>query len=110
MNTAKPPRVAGVSGTKKLRYDIWGEDVLTATLMESSGIPGEVCVSDAVLKHLEGSPSFTFERHTTVKLKTKTRDEWCEILEGTDVCFAPVLSITEAQKHPHNVAREAFVE
>jgi len=42
--------------------------------------------------------------------KSKTRAEWCEILEGTDVCFAPVLSITEAPKHPHNVAREAFVE
>jgi len=39
--------VAGVIGTKKLRYDIWGEDVLTATTMESSGIPGEVCVSGA---------------------------------------------------------------
>ena len=42
--------------------------------------------------------------------KTKTRDEWCEILEGTDVCFAPVLSMTEAPSHPHNAARDAFVE
>ena len=36
--------------------------------------------------------------------KAKTRDEWCEIMEGTDVCFAPVLSLTEAPEHPHNVA------
>lgn len=41
--------------------------------------------------------------------KTKTRDEWCEILEGTDVCFAPVLSMSEAPQHPHNDARKTFV-
>lgn len=40
----------------------------------------------------------------------KTRDEWCEIMEGTDVCFAPVLSISEAPDHPHNIARGTFVE
>jgi alpha-methylacyl-CoA racemase len=42
--------------------------------------------------------------------KTKTRDEWCEIMEHTDVCFAPVLSIAEAPQHPHNVERGTFVE
>ena len=42
--------------------------------------------------------------------KTKTRDEWCELMEGTDVCFAPVLSIFEAPEHPHNKARGTFVE
>jgi alpha-methylacyl-CoA racemase len=42
--------------------------------------------------------------------KSKTRDEWCEIMEGTDVCFAPVLSMGEAYEHPHNVARGTFVE
>ncbi|HEY2427846.1 MAG TPA: CaiB/BaiF CoA-transferase family protein, partial [Acidimicrobiales bacterium] len=36
---------------------------------------------------------------------TKTRGEWCELMEGTDVCFAPVLSMGEAPEHPHNVAR-----
>lgn len=41
---------------------------------------------------------------------TKTRDEWCEIMEGTDVCFAPVLSIFEAPEHAHNKARGTFVE
>ncbi len=41
--------------------------------------------------------------------KTKTRDEWCALLEGTDACFAPVLSLEEAPHHPHNVARETFV-
>ena len=42
--------------------------------------------------------------------KTRTRDEWCEIMEGSDVCFAPVLSIFEAPEHPHNKARETFVD
>jgi alpha-methylacyl-CoA racemase len=43
-------------------------------------------------------------------IKTKTRDEWCSILEGTDACFAPVLDPGEAPSHPHNRARTTFVE
>jgi alpha-methylacyl-CoA racemase len=42
--------------------------------------------------------------------KTRTRDEWCALLEHTDVCFAPVLGMADAPSHPHNVARGAFVE
>lgn len=42
--------------------------------------------------------------------KTRTRDEWTELLEGTDVCFGPVLGLYEAAQHPHNKARGAFVE
>jgi alpha-methylacyl-CoA racemase len=41
--------------------------------------------------------------------KTKTRDEWCEIMEGTDICFAPVLTMKEAPDHPHMAARKTFV-
>lgn len=41
---------------------------------------------------------------------SKTRDEWRVILENTDACFAPVLSISEAASHPHHVARVSFVE
>ena len=41
---------------------------------------------------------------------TKTRDEWCAIMEHTDVCFAPVLRMEEAARHPHNVERGTFVE
>jgi alpha-methylacyl-CoA racemase len=40
---------------------------------------------------------------------TKTRQQWCELLEGTDACVAPVLDLEEAPLHPHNVARETFV-
>ncbi len=42
--------------------------------------------------------------------RTRTRDEWCAVMEGSDVCFAPVLSILEAPQHPHNRHRETFVE
>jgi alpha-methylacyl-CoA racemase len=42
--------------------------------------------------------------------RTKTRDEWCALLEGTDACFAPVLSMAEAPRHPHNVQRGTFIE
>jgi alpha-methylacyl-CoA racemase len=49
------------------------------------------------------------ERLTTL-FKSKTRDEWCAILEGSDACFAPVLSMAEVHEHPHNKQRETFVE
>jgi alpha-methylacyl-CoA racemase len=41
---------------------------------------------------------------------TRSRDEWCELLEGTDACFAPVLELDEARDHPHMKARAAYVE
>jgi len=41
--------------------------------------------------------------------RTRTRDEWCTLLEGTDACFAPVLDWDEAPAHPHNRARATFV-
>jgi len=47
-------------------------------------------------------------RLTTI-MKSKTRDEWCDIMEGSDVCFAPVLSIFEAPDHPHNQHRNGFL-
>jgi alpha-methylacyl-CoA racemase len=42
--------------------------------------------------------------------RTRSRDEWCAIMEGTDVCFAPVLDFGEAPLHPHNRERGTFVE
>jgi alpha-methylacyl-CoA racemase len=41
---------------------------------------------------------------------TRTRDQWCALLEGSDACFSPVLSLGEAPEHPHNVVRGAFAE
>lgn len=43
-------------------------------------------------------------------IATKSQAEWCAIMDGTDVCFAPVLDMDEAPRHPHNVARQTFVE
>jgi alpha-methylacyl-CoA racemase len=51
-----------------------------------------------------------YKEELTRVFKTKTRDEWCALMEGTDVCFAPVLSVFEAPAHPHNKARGTFVE
>jgi alpha-methylacyl-CoA racemase len=42
--------------------------------------------------------------------RTRSRDEWCALLEGSDACFAPVLALSEAPAHPHNAARGTFVE
>ena len=46
----------------------------------------------------------------TELFRTKTRDEWCAVMEHTDVCFAPVLRLDEAARHPHNIARATFVD
>jgi alpha-methylacyl-CoA racemase len=43
-------------------------------------------------------------------IRTKSRDEWCALMEGTDVCFAPVLGPAEAPGHPHNAHRSTFTE
>jgi alpha-methylacyl-CoA racemase len=48
------------------------------------------------------------KKRITAAMRTKTRDEWCALLEGTDVCFAPVLDPGEAPEHPHNRARGTF--
>jgi len=76
-----------------------------AELLERAGI------SDEDLPH-QMDPSgwsATKERFTAL-FKTKTRDEWCALMEATDVCFAPVLTMSEATGHPHIRARETIVE
>lgn len=51
-----------------------------------------------------------FKARFAAVFKTRTRDEWSALLEGTDVCFAPMLDFAEAPRHPHAIARKAFVE
>lgn len=51
-----------------------------------------------------------FKERIAAVFRTKTRDEWAEIMGDTDICFAPVLSMDEAPRHPHNQARQTFVE
>jgi len=50
------------------------------------------------------------KRRLAAIFKTRTRDEWCQLLEGTDACFAPVLKMSEARQHAHNRARQAYVD
>ena len=76
-----------------------------AELLEKTGLAGE----DLPGQNSRSDWPMMKERLTAI-FKTKTRDEWCEIMEGSDVCFAPVLSLTEAPQHPHNAARNTYVE
>lgn len=50
------------------------------------------------------------KKQLTEIFRQKTRDEWCKLLEGTDVCYAPVLNLREAPEHPHNKDRQTFTE
>ena len=52
----------------------------------------------------------TLKEKLTKVFKSKSREEWCKIMEGTDICFAPILTMAEAPKHPHMAARKVFVE
>jgi alpha-methylacyl-CoA racemase len=76
----------------------------------------------ALLKQLAGLSEDDFgDQHDQAKwpamkrklsdiFKQKTQAQWCEIMEGSDVCFAPVLSLLDAPKHPANIARKTYVE
>ncbi len=46
----------------------------------------------------------------TAVIRQKTQAQWCALMEGTDVCFAPVLNFMEAPKHPANIARKSYIE
>lgn len=50
------------------------------------------------------------EDKLAVIMKTKTQTQWCELMEGTDVCFAPVMTFMDAPSHPANVARNTYIE
>ncbi len=76
-----------------------------AELLEKTGLAGEDLPAQ-----LDRSQWPKLHERLTAIFKSRTRDEWCEIMEGSDVCFAPVLSMGEAPLHPHNVHRGTFVE
>ena len=76
-----------------------------ALLLEHTGID-----DPAFKNQLDLTKWPEFKERLTEIFKTKTRDEWCDIMEGTDVCFAPVLSLDEAKDHPHNRTRNTFIE
>jgi len=61
-------------------------------------------------KHLNPGEWGALKEELKTLFKTKTLDEWNDLLGGTDACFAPILPFWEAHEHPHNVARESFIE
>jgi alpha-methylacyl-CoA racemase len=76
-----------------------------AELLERTGLGGE-----ALPRQMDRAQWPALKQRLAAVFKAKTRAEWCEIMEGSDVCFAPVLTMGEAYEHPHNVARGTFVE
>lgn len=74
-------------------------------LLEKTGI------SDPQFQHQMSREEWPELREKlAVVIRTKSRDDWCAIMDATDVCFAPVLTMDEAPSHAHNAARETFVE
>ena len=75
------------------------DDLLRRLGLEDENLPGQ--------NERKGWPQLR-ERFAAM-FKTRTRDEWCAVFEGSDACFAPVLSFSEAHGHAHNRARRSFV-
>jgi alpha-methylacyl-CoA racemase len=76
-----------------------------AELIEKLGIQGE-----ELPRQMDRSRWPAMKQRFREIFKQRTRDEWCELMEGSDACFAPVLSMKECQQHPHIRARSTFVE
>jgi len=93
--------------TKDGRYVSIGsiEPQFYAELIRRAGLEGE-----ALPKQMDRAQWPALRERFRALFLTRTRDEWTRLLEGSDVCFAPVLSMSEAREHPHNRARGTFVE
>jgi alpha-methylacyl-CoA racemase len=77
-----------------------------ALLLEKTGLTGD----PEFTNQMDKTQWSTLKRKLAKVFKTKTQSQWNEIMEGTDVCYAPVLRMSEAAQHPHNVARNTFIE
>ncbi len=76
-----------------------------AELVKGLGLP-----ADTFGMYMDRAKWPEFSQRIADVVKTKTRDEWMKVFDGTDACVAPVLSMDEAAKHPHNAERKTFVE
>jgi alpha-methylacyl-CoA racemase len=76
-----------------------------ALLMQLAGLPE----ADFGVQHDQANWPLMKEKLTVI-MKQKTQAQWCEIMEGTDVCFAPVLNFMDAPMHPANIARNSYIE
>jgi alpha-methylacyl-CoA racemase len=96
-------------GTYQCKDDRWVslgsiEPQFYALLLEKAGL------DDAQFKQQMSRDDWPeLKSKLAAVIKTKTRDEWTALMEGTDVCFGPVMGLKEAATHPHNAARETFV-
>lgn len=77
-----------------------------AELLRLTGLEGD----EQFAKQMDKTEWGALKERLTAVFASKTRDEWCEIMEATDVCFAPVLTMSEAAAHPHNVERSTFLD
>ncbi|MFN8022861.1 MAG: CaiB/BaiF CoA-transferase family protein [Acidimicrobiales bacterium] len=77
-----------------------------AELMRITGLAGD----PEFAKQMDQSKWPHLKERLREVMKSKTRAEWCELMEATDVCFAPVLTMSEAAAHPHNVERRTFID
>jgi len=76
-----------------------------ARMLEATGL-----TDDPLFKDQDGVEGVEARRARLTEIfSRKTRDQWCALMEGTDACFAPVLSFTEVPEHPHNKQRQAFI-
>ena len=76
-----------------------------AELLEKTGLAGQ-----DIPRQMDREQWPALKAKLEEVFRTRSRDAWCEIMEGSDVCFAPVLSLAEAPDHPHMRARNTFVE
>jgi alpha-methylacyl-CoA racemase len=82
-----------------------------AELVRLTGLDGGDAAEGEPLPHQMDKARWDEMRERLAAIfRTRTRDEWCAVMEGTDVCFAPVLTMSEALEHPHNVERGTFME
>ncbi len=87
------------------------EELLQRIGLNADDLPSEEGRYVAELPEQNDQASWEHMRDRFTEIfKTRTRAEWCEILEGTDACFAPVLDMDECVTHPHNAARKMYVE
>lgn len=79
-------------------------------MLRITGLADDVDGGGPVPNPMDRSTWPEMKRRMAKLVSTKTRDEWCKLLEHTDACFAPVLTPPEAMEHPHNKARGTFVD
>jgi alpha-methylacyl-CoA racemase len=86
------------------------EPQFVAEMLRITGLAEDADGQGALPEQNDQSAWPAMKERLAALVKTKTRQEWCELLEGSDACFAPVLDATEAPTYPHNKERGTFVD